>query len=185
MNTIDTAIAAWKNATTQADRDLAAEAIEQHIAHDTPEGGDYEYATEELIDRLKAECGPLPEPDTRRFFIAVPAKDQGAGIYGIGTSEKAAWLDAWNGANAAVPTIEHVAGILDDSEMSWQVVNPLTGDTTECWSEKSAQRRLLETGFVARECTERLYDHIDDHGCDANSFRWDQSGALDDLYDAA
>jgi len=65
MTTIDTAIAAWKRAETQADRDLAAEAIEQHIAHDTPDGGDYEYATQELLTRLKAEFGPVPVEDLR------------------------------------------------------------------------------------------------------------------------
>lgn len=65
MTTIDTAIAAWKAAATQADRDLAAEAIEQHIAHETPEGGDYEAATDELLARLKAEFGPVPVEDLR------------------------------------------------------------------------------------------------------------------------
>jgi len=63
--TIDTAIAAWKAATTQADRDLAAEAIEQHIAHQTPEDGDYEAATSELLARLEAEFGPVPVEDLR------------------------------------------------------------------------------------------------------------------------
>ncbi|AIQ90779.1 hypothetical protein [Methylobacterium oryzae] len=63
--TIDTAIAAWKAAATQADRDVAAEAIEQHIAHQTPEGGDYEAATTELLERLKAEFGPVPVEDLR------------------------------------------------------------------------------------------------------------------------
>ncbi|MFY9293713.1 MAG: hypothetical protein WAP03_23870 [Methylorubrum rhodinum] len=58
--TIDTAIAAWKSATTAADRELAEEAIEQHVAAETAEGGDYKAATEELLARLRAEAGPLP-----------------------------------------------------------------------------------------------------------------------------
>ncbi|AWV14791.1 hypothetical protein A3862_04150 [Methylobacterium sp. XJLW] len=57
--TIDTAIAAWKAATTKSGRDVAAEAIEQHIAHRTPEDGDYQAATAELLARLEAEAGPL------------------------------------------------------------------------------------------------------------------------------
>ncbi len=63
--TIDTAIAAWRRAETQSDRDLAAEAIGQHIAHQTPEGGDYVAATSELLERLKAEFGPVPVEDIR------------------------------------------------------------------------------------------------------------------------
>ncbi|MEQ4596730.1 MAG: hypothetical protein ABN488_03005 [Methylobacteriaceae bacterium] len=59
--TIDTAIAAWKAATTDADRELAEEAIEQHVAAETPEGGDYKAATEELLTRLRAD--PLPATD--------------------------------------------------------------------------------------------------------------------------
>lgn len=60
---IDTAIAAWKNAATQSDRDLAAAAIEQHIAARTPEGDDYEAATSELLAHLEAEFGPVPIED--------------------------------------------------------------------------------------------------------------------------
>lgn len=57
---INTAIAAWKSATTAADRELAEEAIEQHVAAETPEGSDYRSATEELLARLRAEADPLP-----------------------------------------------------------------------------------------------------------------------------
>lgn len=60
LPTIDDAIAAWKAGETASERLEAEEAIEQHIAHDTPEGGDYQAATRELIERLKAECGPVP-----------------------------------------------------------------------------------------------------------------------------
>lgn len=65
MSNIDTAIAAWKAAKTQEDRDLARDAIEEWIAFETPEGGDYEYATDEFIARLKAEFGPVPVEDLR------------------------------------------------------------------------------------------------------------------------
>ncbi len=65
MNTIDTAIAAWVAATTEADRDCAAAVIEEHIAYDTAEGADYIAATDEFLARLKAEYGPVPIEDLR------------------------------------------------------------------------------------------------------------------------
>ncbi len=65
MTTIDTAIAAWTAATTEAERDCAAAAIEEHIAHETPEGADYVAATDEFLTRLRAEYGPVPIEDLR------------------------------------------------------------------------------------------------------------------------
>ncbi|KQP90783.1 hypothetical protein [Methylobacterium sp. Leaf117] len=166
--TIDTAIAAWKAAATQADRDLAATAIEEHIAHETPEGGDYEFATAELIERLKAECGPLTEPDARTFFIAVPG-GTGTGIFGIGMTEEGALADAYRESQT------RPAAVSLDEDGDWVVSYEGTYDAFP--TEEEAKEHAASLGFVARPCTERLYDHIDDHGCDATTFRWDQSGA--------
>ncbi|MGU3286081.1 hypothetical protein [Methylobacterium mesophilicum] len=76
--TIDTAIAAYRAAETTEDRLLAREAIEQHIAADTPEGGDYEAATAELVERLDRERVPN-EPTCGVFEderCKVPVEDE-------------------------------------------------------------------------------------------------------------
>lgn len=56
--TIDTAIAAYRKATTTQDRLLAREAIEQHIAAETAADGDYVAAAAELCERLDREREP-------------------------------------------------------------------------------------------------------------------------------
>lgn len=112
--TIDTAIAAWKVAETQADRALAEEAIEQHVAHDTPEGADHRAATDELLARLKAEFGPVPVEDVPgiepRYHIAVAenAADRLI-VYGIGHSEELALADAQRFADADGESTRFVA----------------------------------------------------------------------------
>ncbi|UIN36832.1 hypothetical protein [Methylobacterium oryzae] len=185
---IDTVIAAWKSARTQADRDLAAEAIEQHIAHETPEGADYESATEELIDRLKAEFGPVPVEDIRqilratdvRHFIAVPAVEANqTAIFGLGNTAEEAVADAYAEARTQVPTIEtgtapsrYVDG---ETEQTWTVTTTQSIETF--YSEAEADRHVEANSFVAQECTERLFLSVQKGSVN----RWTTSGRLQDL----
>ncbi len=187
--TIDIAIAAWKAATTQADRDLAAEAIEQHIADETPEGADYESATEELLARLKAEFGSIPVEDIRqlastsvvRYFIALPAEQScQTAIFGIGHTEEEAIADAYDDSRTRAPTVEavnlpsrHVDG---ETEEAW-VVTTWEGRET-FYSEAEADQHVLENAFVAEECTERLFVSLQRGSVD----RWTTNAArLQDL----
>lgn len=117
-------------------------------------------------------------PTDTHFFIAVPA-DDGAGIYGIGTSEEAAIADAWRHSNAEAPSVSQ------GDRGEW-VVSDWHG-IERFDDENDAREYADKRGCRATECTERLYRHIEAHGCDAKSFRWTVDAAgLDDLYyDAA
>lgn len=186
--TIDTAISAWKSAQTQADRDLAAEAIEQHIAHETAEGADHGSATDELLARLKAEFGPVPVEDVRqilrttavRYFIAVPAIEANqTAIYGIGNTAEEAVADAYAEARTQVPTVEtgtapsrYVDG---ETERTWTVTTTQSIETY--YSEAEADRHVEANSFVAQECTERLFLSVRKGGVD----RWTTNGNLQDL----
>ncbi|GJD66487.1 hypothetical protein [Methylobacterium frigidaeris] len=180
--TIDTAIAAWKAATTQADRDLAAEAIAQHIAHETPEGSDYESATEELIDRLKAEFGPVPVEDLRdaiapnRFYIALPAaipEGEVEGIWGIGRSEELAIEDAHHWTQTRPATV---------GEGEWVVSHEGTYEAFPTATEAHAYAKTL--GYRAEPCTEALYRRVKAEGYDVtgrNSYTYAKNGSVYDV----
>lgn len=182
--TIDTAIAAWKAATTQADRDLAAEAIEQHIAHETPEGGDYESATDELLARLKAEFGPVPVEDLRdaaapqRFFIALPAaasEGEVEGIWGIGRSEEEAVADAHHWTQTQPATVER-----GDNE--W-VIRHERG-TFRCQTREAADAHAATLGYRAEPCTEALYERVKAEGFHVdgrNSYTYALNGTVYDV----
>lgn len=184
-NNIDTAIAAWKAATTQADRDLAAEAIQQHIAHETPEGADYESATDELLSRLKDEFGPVPVEDLRdaiapnRFYIALPAavsEGEVEGIWGIGRSEELAVADAHHWTQTRPATVG------EDDEGEWVVSHEGTYEAFPTLTEANAYASTL--GYRAEPCTEALYRRVKAEGYDAagrNSFGYALNGTLYDV----
>lgn len=185
--TVDTAIAAWKAAQTQADRDLATEAIEQHIAHETPEGGDYESATDEILSRLKAEFGPVPVEDLRdaidpqRFYVALPAsRDERApqGIYGIGRTAEAALADAYAGSQTRAPSVGQ------DDEGDWVVSYEGTYEAFP--TEAEAQGYACELGFRAEPCTEALYRRVEAEGFSdsgRNSYTFEARGGVYELVD--
>lgn len=60
LPTINDAIAAWKASETESERLKVEEAIELHIANETPWASDFKAAMGELIERLKAECRAAP-----------------------------------------------------------------------------------------------------------------------------
>lgn len=116
-------------------------------------------------------------PTSTRYFIAVPV-DDGVGIYGLGMTEEAAIADAWTQSNAAPPAVSQ-------SDRGDWIVSNSTG-IEHFDDEDDAREYADKIGFRATECTERLYRHIEAHGCDAKSFRWTVDAAgLDDLYDDA
>lgn len=111
------------------------------------------------------------------YFIAVPGDDQASGIYGIGLTDQDAVADAYAQSNSSPPVVSR------DEDGAWTVTID-TGDRVpfRAAEETEARDYAAQKGFIARECTERLYRHIEQHGCDANHFRWTQTaGGLDDL----
>jgi hypothetical protein len=177
-NTLDTAIAAWKAATTQIDRDLAAQAIGEHIAYDTPEGADYESATDELLARLKAEFGPVPVEDLRGFYIALPAEltaNEIEGIWGVGRSEQLAVADAHYWTQTQPATVEQ-----GDNE--WIIRHE--GSTFRCQTRQGADACAATLGYRAWPCTEALYRRVKEEGYDTNgrnSYGYAKNGSLYDV----
>ncbi|UYW26245.1 hypothetical protein OKC48_23740 [Methylorubrum extorquens] len=111
------------------------------------------------------------------FFVAVPGDDQGAGIFGIGLSADAAVQDAYSQSNTSEPTIRKT------ESGSWKVIDHITGNVAQFGNDESEARAYaIQKGFISRECTERLYRHVEAHGCSAGHFRWNQGEGLDDLY---
>ncbi|MCJ2025583.1 hypothetical protein [Methylobacterium sp. J-067] len=175
--TLDTSIAAWKAAATQDDRDLAATAIREHIAHETSEGADYDSATDELLARLAAEHGPVPVEDLRGFYIALPATltpNEVEGIWGIGRSEELALADAYNWNGTGAPVVAEI------SESKWAV-------SYDCrrreifLDEDEARAHAATLGYRAWPCTEALYRRVKSEGYDAhgrNSYGYAKNGSL-------
>lgn len=177
--TIDTAIAAWKNAETQADRDLAADAIREHIAHETPEDADYDSATDELLDRLKAEFGPVQVEDLRGYYIALPAvltPNEVEAIWGVGRSEELALADAYHWNSTCAPIVSQV------SESRWVV--DYDARRQSFLDEDEARAHAATLGYRAEPCTEALYRRVKDEGYDAhgrNSYGYAKDGSLYDV----
>ena len=177
-NTIDTAIAAWEAAPTQADRDLAADAIREHIAHETPEDADYESATDELLARLAAEHGPVPVEDLRGYYIALPAEltaNEVEGIWGIGRSEELAVADAHHWTQTRPATVEEGDG-------EWII--RYEGSTFRCQTRHGADACARTLGYRAWPCTEALYRRVKEEGYDTNgrnSYGYAKDGSLYDV----
>ncbi|MGU3449814.1 hypothetical protein [Methylobacterium sp. 391_Methyba4] len=183
--TIDTAIAAWKAAKNQIDRDLAAQAIGEHIAFNTPEGADDESATDELLARLKAEFGPVPGEDLlyvlnpQRFYIAVPAEltaNEVEAIWGIGRSEEEALADAYHWNSTSAPSVEQ------DADGKWTVAYDGSRETFPDRAVADAYAATL--GYRAEPCTRALYDRVRHEGYDAhgrNSYSFGKNGRLYDV----
>lgn len=111
-----------------------------------------------------------------RFFIAVPADTQGVGIFGIGQTASAALADAYACSNTRPPVIDY------DGDF-WTVAND--GETERFEDEAAANAHFDRLGFTARECTERLFRHVEAHGADQH-FGWTRNAAgLDDLRNEA
>lgn len=183
--TIDTAIAAWKAAKNQIDRDLAAQAIGEHIAFNTPEGADYESATDELLARLRAEFGPVPSEDLlyvrnpQRFYIALPAElvaNEVEAIWGIGRTEEEALADAYHWNSTTAPVVEK------DGEGRWFVAYDGSRKTFPDRAVADAYAATL--GYRAEPCTEALYRRVKHEGYDANgrnSYGFARNGRLYDV----
>lgn len=110
-----------------------------------------------------------------KFFIAVPADPQGVGIHGIGQTASAALADAYACSNTKPP-------IMDFDGDFWTVTDQ--GQTERFEDEADACARFERKGFNARECTERLYRHVEANGADLNFWTRNAAG-LDDLHDDA
>ncbi|UMY18783.1 hypothetical protein MMB17_05560 [Methylobacterium organophilum] len=109
------------------------------------------------------------------FFIAVPGDDQASGIFGIGTSHDAAVQDAYAQSNSRPPAV------IANDDGTWHVSTD-TCEDNQFSDESEARSYAIQKGFIGRECTERLYRHIEANGCDASRFRWTKTPAgLDDL----
>lgn len=112
--------------------------------------------------------------------IAVPGDDQGAGIYGNGTSYEGAVNDAYEQSGTQEPTV-----YCRDEDGTWFVRNYQDGSSEAFNDETSARDYAAQNGFIARPCTERLYQHVKDHGAPVGTFRWSQKvGEIDDLDEA-
>lgn len=110
------------------------------------------------------------------FFIAVPGDDQESGIYGIGLDHGAAVADAYKQANHPEPSVGQ------DDEGEWVVHTYHDGAYEAFRTETEARDYAAEQGFIARECTERLYRYVEKYGCDASTFRWTRTPTgMDDL----
>lgn len=121
------------------------------------------------------------EPKYPDYHVAVPGDDQGAGIFGIGLSDEEAIRDAYDQSNTHEPTVTQ------DEDGQWVVKTSYGEDHTFAPSDETEARSYAaQKGFIARPCTQRLYEHVRDHGAPVGSFGWHQAaGEYDDLIDDA
>lgn len=120
--------------------------------------------------------------DQTSFFIAIPGDPQGTGIFGIGTTAEGAVSDAYAQSDSPAPFVTEAT---ENGLTEWHV-NTGAGENKYFTDEDEAQEYATRKGFVARPSTERLYRHIEKHGCDASLFRWTTNAAgLEDLEDEA
>ncbi|MCJ2077806.1 hypothetical protein MKK68_19520 [Methylobacterium sp. E-016] len=112
-----------------------------------------------------------------RYFVAEPA-NSGTGIFGLGHTAEQAIADAHAQGQTRPATVTP----MDDGMF---VVN-YDGEAVGTYDDEDrAHAHAHRYGFEATECTERLYRHVESHGCDASSpgYSWVWTDAQKSTYD--